>query len=128
MRIWKTACGTPVAEISLIDTTIHSVAWHIDAEQGIYLVTGSDDAIVRLWQLQPHGLSASLMLWWASGQKQLLADATVLEGAQGLNLRDRTLLTQHGALSKAHTSAVLAKSHRPDKARTCQNFSLCAVM
>ncbi len=42
MRIWKTACGTCVAEINLIGTAIHSVAWHIDAEQGIYLATGSD--------------------------------------------------------------------------------------
>ncbi len=128
MHIWKVACGTCVAEIHLKDANIHSVAWHIDAEQSIYVVTGSDDAIVRLWQLQAHGSSASLVLWWASGQKQLMADATVLEGAQGLSLLDRTLLTQHGALSTTHTIAAVPKQRRPYKARTCQNFSLCAVM
>ncbi len=136
MRIWNAASGACVAEVNLGGATIHSLAWYIDAEQGIYLATGSDDAIVRLWQMQMHeqtqqqlsGQTASISLWWASGQTQLMADVTVLGREQGLSQLDRILLMQHGAVLKACPTPASAKSYKPYKARTCKKLPLCTMM
>ncbi len=127
LRIWNASSGTCIGMLQIGHVAIKSMDWYIDVHKNVYIATGSDDSIVRLWHVQEHADTTSISLCWVSGQAQLLAEGATFEQAQRLSQLNLTLLAQCGAvLQKKHKEAP-AKMQLPPKKKHGA-FSSCTVM
>ncbi len=127
LRIWNASSGTCIGMLQIGHIAIKSMDWYIDVHKKIYIATGSDDSIVRLWHVQEHAGTASISLCWVSGQAQLVAEGATFEQAQRLSRLNLTLLAQCGAvLQKKHKEAPAKMQPTPKK--KYGTFSSCTVM
>ncbi|KAG0022509.1 hypothetical protein BGZ80_000080 [Entomortierella chlamydospora] len=96
--LWDAASGQR-KEVIENQGVVNTVAWKSTTD-GTYLVTGSDDASVRLWRLVKDGDRYILRLRWSSTHGGLVLPKICIEGVRGLNEQNHRLLMQRGAVGK----------------------------
>ncbi len=95
MRVWDIASSQCLLTVHGFNGSVNSVAWkHIDDID--YLITGSDDKMVRCWQLIAADNQWQVRLRWTSGQDALTLVGANIEGVEGLSPINSHLLTQRG--------------------------------
>ncbi len=96
VRVWDITLDQCLATFHGFNGAVNSVAWQ--SVDGLdYLITGSDDKMVRCWQLLRADDQWQVRLRWASGQDILTLVGAKIEGVEGLSPMNCRLLEQRGA-------------------------------
>ncbi len=96
VRLWDVASGQCRAVTEGFDRGVYSVVWKTTPDS-TYLVIGSEDRLVRQWQVIEEGDEVQVRLWWMSPPTKLEVRATSIDDVEGLNELNRRLLKQLGA-------------------------------
>jgi WD40 repeat protein len=96
MRIWDAVSGKCRAVIRSFDDHVYSIAW--TQSSGInYLVAGSKDGMVGMWQVTVDGERCHVRQHWRTTKGEFVVEGTDMRGVQGLSLPNMRLMEQHGA-------------------------------
>ncbi|KAF9903177.1 hypothetical protein BX616_001696, partial [Lobosporangium transversale] len=74
-----------------------TLAWNV-SEEGYFLVAGSQDASVRMWQVIKEGDRCHYRLKWNTRQTVLYAGSARIQSVAGLSEVERKLLVERGAV------------------------------
>lgn len=96
LRLWDTGSGQCRAVIHDFQSHVASLEW-APTREGNYLVTHSDDKLVRLWKVL-EGDSLCLQLCWSSWNDSLVLTGASIERAYGLSNIKTQLMKQRGAV------------------------------
>ncbi|KAG0273174.1 hypothetical protein BGZ96_004985, partial [Linnemannia gamsii] len=99
VRLWDAQTGQCLAVIRGFLGAVSSFVWKTTSD-GDYLVTGSQDKSVRVWQVIANEGNWRVVLRWSSSQEALTATGTYIQDVQGLSLVNQQLLEQRGAVGK----------------------------
>ncbi|MCX8566014.1 MAG: WD40 repeat [Glomeribacter sp. 1016415] len=94
VRLWEVASGACLRVIQGFTGTVNSVAWKAMLE-GSYLLTGSDNNLVRQWAIG-EGDEERVRLIWMSPHSGLAVEGMLIEGVEDLSEVNRALLKQRG--------------------------------
>ncbi|KAF9086824.1 hypothetical protein BGX27_003093, partial [Mortierella sp. AM989] len=98
IRLWDIALGQCKA-VFINQGVVEALAWK-PTNEGMYLVVGSDDASIRLWQVVEENDQYIFRLCWSSTHGALVLSNVCLQGASGLSAQDYQLLKQRGAIGE----------------------------
>ncbi len=96
VRLWSIISGQCLTVIQGFNGSTNSVAWYTSAE-GVWLATGGEDKVIRLWQVHRDGEACHVILHWASAQTTLTVPDMCIQDVIGLSARNTKLLKQRGA-------------------------------
>ncbi|KAF8925046.1 hypothetical protein BGZ47_003513, partial [Haplosporangium gracile] len=97
VRLWDANSGRCLVVVKDFHGPVTGVAWKATHDD-IYLVTGSGDTFVRLWQIIEEKGTFQSLLQWTSAHNRLTVSGASIEGTQGLSRVNMRLLQQHGAV------------------------------
>lgn len=97
VRLWDASSGQCLAVVRDFQGSINSLAWK-EILNSTYLVIGSDDKSVRVWQVIENEGRYQVRLSWSSTHDRLVLADTTIQDAQGLSQLNKKLLQQRGAV------------------------------
>ncbi len=96
VRLWSIISGRCLTVIQGFNGYTSSVAWYTSAKE-VWLATGGEDKVMRLWQVHRDGEACHVILHWASAQTTLTMPDMCIQNVIGLSARNTKLLKQRGA-------------------------------
>jgi WD40 repeat protein len=93
VRLWDVYLGQYLTSIGGFHGEITSIAWKLTLE-GTYVVTGSSDCSVRMWQVITERNYCWVRLHWSSIHGGLVISQINIQDVQGLSSINKQLLQQ----------------------------------
>jgi len=101
VRLWDKTTRECLTIIYGFCSIVQSIAFS-EKSTGLFLVTGSDDNVVRYWKIEKQAKDTCARLIWTSHQASLCVKETVLKRVKELSELNITLLKQRGAIDELY--------------------------